>query len=1136
VNARQGLFVLQVMLLTAFAAPAHADETCSISPDPASLIGQTWTDLNESKGRLGALGCGTTAQIPVGNSGRVRMSFDKGQIVTSNPELGPRMVVGAYQAEDNIIVTWGDTSPLNYDLFQVAWDKDGKNIGHADVTSYIDRTHGFFSIRRPPPGHYNVSIRGCDSGGTSVSDPACRQGWSEPVQVEYKVPVIRSFGCITWPQVADPATLTMQRWADLGGGQGALGCPTGPAAGIPRRSGEILHFDHGSIAFSPDQGEALTIAAQFDGSHIVVEWGETWPFSYDKFLVRISRDGTFLQQYEVSSSTDGNWTYTPSDRSIDRKYSVEVEGCDFDPVFGSTCRQQWTIPVDVLVPAQPPPPSIACPGQNPVLGVLADAWIANGGHSGPFGVVCPLRGSAIGGSGQHWEYLRFPNGTIMSSPDQQPPMWVSAYQQNGDIFATWKATDPSHTACFTVKVTTDSGSSETIVPFAIGGNAASLKLVEPDLDAGQAYDIEVKSGCHGEADRSYTQAASVHYRPAGNSPVTGLDGRSVVAPKTADEALAGKLARAYGPSYWAACGRPLPQDAYKNEDNFAQFSYAKLFRHSYGPDYSGFNCPGVQWSLVQEVNNAIRRQEIKSRSGTTSDKCGRTGEYDVLLKGYISIYFKYRDLLEPDVRYRVIKLLNKSGPHDPADDTICDGIVGETENHHFNIEASRYLTNQILHVTSAEPDYDNARNGMNEYMLGELQKIFHRDFLEYNSRPYSRYTIIDLQNLYDFAQDPRVRTAAWMVLDYISAKVAVSTNDQRRNPPYRRHFSDYRDSMFSSRADPVVGRFNIYLAPTVAMSEMRPPSTVGGAASEMVLAAGSSYDPPRFILDLMIDPSHRTFYQRLQHAGFEIYASDPEFLITAQGIKTWPYLGIDTGPGGMQYDDDDFGTGPPTFLMPMGRFTSVSDMIRVGPFLYTDLTGDPSIPGNSCVAPGFACGTKPFIPPVYKCRLISGNWTFVDYASGSCRNEEAMASQHGFYAVVWGAGKDFGFFEAIPKGAVAGSPDMALQSLAKKTLFQNSGRTFSFGVRNSYKNWAGQKIEFEPTRSSRDAPYAIVSTGNPKIDVYMAHSGLPTGLLFAAGDVIMSEGVDVLRIANPFTHESILLDFSDRLNPKRIVE
>jgi hypothetical protein len=150
---------------------------------------------------------------------------------------------------------------------------------------------------------------------------------------------------------------------------------------------------------------------------------------------------------------------------------------------------------------------------------------------------------------------------------------------------------------------------------------------------------------------------------------------------------------------------------------------------------------------VQEVNNAIRRQEIKSRSGTTSDKCGRTGEYDLLLKGYISIYFKYRDLLEPDVRYRVIKLLNKFGPHDPADDTICDGIVGETENHHFNIEASRHLTNQILHVTSGEPDYDNARNGMNEYMLGELQKIFHRDFLEYNSRPYSRYTIIDLQNL-----------------------------------------------------------------------------------------------------------------------------------------------------------------------------------------------------------------------------------------------------------------------------------------------------------------------------------------------------------------------------------------------------
>ena len=54
---------------------------------------------------------------------------------------------------------------------------------------------------------------------------------------------------------------------------------------------------------------------------------------------------------------------------------------------------------------------------------------------------------------------------------------------------------------------------------------------------------------------------------------------------------------------------------------------------------------------------------------------------------------------------------------------------------------------------------------MNDYMLRHLRDFLANDFKEYNARPYQYYSAMALQNLYDDAEDTRVKTAARMVLD-----------------------------------------------------------------------------------------------------------------------------------------------------------------------------------------------------------------------------------------------------------------------------------------------------------------------------------------------------------------------------------
>ncbi|MEU9449237.1 hypothetical protein [Streptomyces sp. NPDC048277] len=132
-----------------------------------------------------------------------------------------------------------------------------------------------------------------------------------------------------------------RRWKDLGGSGGYLGCPTGDNRRLSNGA-ERQSFQNGQLAWSPDQGHRMVVAAFEYNGRAYFNWGPTDPFHYDRFLVRwTSAADPYGTQRELTGGNSG-WKSVVKETS--GAYTFTVEGCDLGS-FGHTCRQGWTVPV-----------------------------------------------------------------------------------------------------------------------------------------------------------------------------------------------------------------------------------------------------------------------------------------------------------------------------------------------------------------------------------------------------------------------------------------------------------------------------------------------------------------------------------------------------------------------------------------------------------------------------------------------------------------------------------------------------------------------------------------------------------------------------------------------------------------------
>jgi hypothetical protein len=839
-------------------------------------------------------------------------------------------------------------------------------------------------------------------------------------------------------------------------------------------------------------------------------------------------------------------------------YVAQIEGCD-KGTFSSKCRQQWSTPVTVqvslhrdryytscnLVPFtyhQPYPPQI--------IDTIFDHWSRLVGENGPL-LGCPTRWLNLP---DHPESLTlvFQYGSIVWSPNQGSGMSVAFWQSvhrgsdsKPDGYSAW--IDAGDTYPFTYDkfllrlngvqssdLTSNDGSKISGLPqFVITNGAGGVTVYSP----GDKLNVSME-GCDGHVLASSTchqgWTVPIDWQFVGMTPLITPDAivastapadprylsytfrirePAATTPPTDDSPL---KARGLEAATFVGCGKTLGA-IFQDEQDFGTGVLAKLEMSSGGSNacdtYHPLSIPALRerpWLVVDEVNAALRFQRVQSDSGTTSSgaPCPRTGDYDVALQRLIAALMGFGNELDSDVRDHILNgLLNLRGPIDPNDfGWDCDGVsIPETENHLNNMESSRYLTNQLLYAQSGDPLFDNETNGMNDYWLARLKQYLQSDFLEYNSKTYQGYTDISLQNLADYANDRRVRSAARAVLDYIAAKYAVSSIGLRRNSPFRRHPNDYNNvpvpnslgehDLLGLNAETQNGRFVLY---TGLYSVHAQVPVIGGGfnfhqsyASDMVLAFASQYRPPASILKFFYDQNAlgagtvgTVNFERIHHAGIEIYSGRPQYLISAGGVWTdTPYTVLGLG------HSDDQGAAVITSLIPAGSGLMSDDLIRFTGFHDEDgldaehEIGEPSRKNlQTCVGPDFACGYNVVIPAanylsnpacvVHKaemCAAVSASapeaWTFLN-RSDDAQHCAAGAPAGGFYVAIHqdnSPGDRAGTLEAFPA---------------------NTGITFS------------QFIAGACGRNGPNALHRLTSAGSAQINSYITTAGVTLNFSF----------------------------------------
>lgn len=601
------------------------------------------------------------------------------------------------------------------------------------------------------------------------------------------------------------------------------------------------------------------------------------------------------------------------------------------------------------------------------------------------------------------------------------------------------------------------------------------------------------------------------------------------------------------------------------------------------------------------------------------------GNYDMTQMFLLPIVYRYYDELPHAAReHLIIELLAHGLVHRPRvpdhwthgwlpEDWSRAGFVsplgihvriGETENHILMILTATYLTNQLLYQRNPNPDYDNRRNGDEKrpsctaLLLFLLQRMLQNDFSEYNAKNYQSETRTALLNLCSYAYDHEVRLAARLVLDYVSAHVAVSSSDLRRMVPFRRR----NEAPFALRlppdgavmdvglldwtlgADPMseffamqTGHLRAFATPNRTLNrdgfQTRPWEwAIASNGNEAVIEGLSDYRLPRSLHDLFVNDHNRRFFQRLhRHSegaesdhnadNMEIYAGSPSYLISAGGAPG-PWA-IDPGPALVQiasYKEvqKQLGVAVTTSFMPtgpgsgLGTHDNARDLIQLSTFsdgfyvqVFDEVRRNSPPCANYGVAPDFACGHRihlptswfndlPSAPPIER----SGKFLFVNRGSSA----QGKSSGPGFYLAIFRDG-DFqdDVFACLEAFDTWLHPDVTFEQFKSRVRANNPGLSLRSNVETRYTTLNGNRLRFVIwNQGERDSfPYGAkvlgMEYGGGDPADGMGDAGNVTDR-FLNGTIMNSPSPAVVEITNPGLGTKLTLDMSDPWRPRRISE
>jgi hypothetical protein len=365
--------------------------------------------------------------------------------------------------------------------------------------------------------------------------------------------------------------------------------------------------------------------------------------------------------------------------------------------------------------------------------------------------------------------------------------------------------------------------------------------------------------------------------------------------------------------------------------------------------------------------------------------------------------------------------------------------IPETENHRLMIESTRFLNNQlIIAELGAEnaPHIVGGQQDVKTWLLQKFHDIATGDFNEYNARPYHGFSVEALRNLADFSTDADVRSGAAMLLDFSAAKYALGSSEARRQVPFRRHFAltdcldgggckDLDDSLqgnttyadmfddFYQMGDSEISEGLLFYGQTQQLPldgsrsfRQLPRDSFTDPVSDALVAATAQYLPDPMIAEIAINKSN-PYYERIHHAGYEVYSSSPAALISAGGIKAGHAMEATIAGIDVIGSTDNLGAGVPTSIMIhndmyapttrnleayFGPWRSLQKFVSFRGTHEMD-GGDGTFTDNLCVWQNFACGTNLQIPndmfssampgggPCWQMADARENWYFMDSAT-----------------------------------------------------------------------------------------------------------------------------------------------------------
>jgi hypothetical protein len=608
--------------------------------------------------------------------------------------------------------------------------------------------------------------------------------------------------------------------------------------------------------------------------------------------------------------------------------------------------------------------------------------------------------------------------------------------------------------------------------------------------------------------------------------------------------------------------------------------------------------------------------------GTFSLK-GAEGNYDMSEMHLLPMVYRHYDDLSPGARELLItQLLARGRIHRPRkNDTFTSGgnpndwsragfispagyhiDIGETENHILMIVTARYLTNQLLYQRDRASEHDNRRNASDDslscfsLLLSLLRNMLRGDFSEYNAKSYQSETRWALLNLCTYAYDHEVRLGARMVLDYISAHIAVSTNDLRRLVPFRRRLTDDNGAHTSNGfmtvgllaaspagtdrgADPM-GPYFAMQAGNIRAYEMPHPSGpapfgIADGGTDLAMEVLSDYRLPPSIHDLFVTDQHRRFFQRLHRTpraevggnrnceNMEIYASSPSYLITAGGAPAlWAvdpsvYAVIDGDAVSQQ-----LGVAVTTSFMPTGfleneaagliQFGSFSRKITLKThweFLGFDVADTnivtPMSVQNYGVAPDFACGAQVYLPWWVDKNITEGirdgvpqdphgtqGWSFVNMGRTGARDAYAP----GFFLAIYQ--ETPGLFALMEAFDTWLNPGVTFRDFKADVLQRNGGIRIFSNTKTHYTTRNGNHLDFVVWTSNdgRSAKFGAEVTdiryGGLGSVDSIGNAETITGRLLS-GTIMNSPEEAKVEINNPSLGSRLTLDFTDPAHPRR---